>query len=674
MPQRHIRRVLIALLLCLHVWLAVGGGNRVGLAYDEPAHIVAGLYQHTGDFRFQPENGTLPQRIEALPWRLAGVDVPATAGPGWDNADVWFLGEQLFDKAGAKAETLLFWSRLTTALAGAALLGLLYLWTAAIFGPTGGLVALGFAALCPNLLAHAGLATTDTWGTLGFFAATLTLWRLCHRITPSRILLAGTAAGLFALCKFSVLLLPPVAVLLIALRLLHCAELPWAAFGKAGRLPGWRRAPVLFGSGLLAAGVSVLVIWAGFGFRFSATEQTSPEARFAMPFERVLLVAPMVIRTERLGESADTRDIPISAGAAEKGLAWVRQHRLLPEAWIYGCAFVIHHTKARKSYFAGDYHERGRMDFFPMALLLKTPAPGILALLAGACACGCLCQWRRRLYRLGPVLALVAVALASAMFSNVNIGLRHILPVVAALWICTGALGAPVPTLRARRAKLLLALVLIVAQGVVTLRQFPHHLTFFNSLAGDHPDHWFVDSNLDWGQGLPELKRWLDQRDDDLPVFLSYFGTDSPKRHGIKATRLADFNMDREPRVLPARLLPGWYCFGPTQYRRAYGKLRGNWTLGREAHYQAIRARVAELAITPDTLSPEARALLLEDLELLHFARLGHYLSGRHPDHRLPGGMMVFRLEKADLDIALHAPLTVLNGIIAERLSKRPLK
>jgi hypothetical protein len=70
---------------------------------------------------------------------------------------------------------------------------------------------------------------------------------------------------------------------------------------------------------------------------------------------------------------------------------------------------------------------------------------------------------------------------------------------------------------------------------VATQNVYPHYLAYFNELVGG-PDHGYrvlVDSNLDWGQDLKGLKRWMDRNGVDL-VGLSYFGTADPRYYGIK--------------------------------------------------------------------------------------------------------------------------------------------
>jgi hypothetical protein len=51
-----------------------------------------------------------------------------------------------------------------------------------------------------------------------------------------------------------------------------------------------------------------------------------------------------------------------------------------------------------------------------------------------------------------------------------------------------------------------------------------------------------VDSNLDWGQELKNLKKYMD-KNGIKKVSLSYFGTDSPQRYGIDYTWLPSHHL-----------------------------------------------------------------------------------------------------------------------------------
>jgi hypothetical protein len=80
------------------------------------------------------------------------------------------------------------------------------------------------------------------------------------------------------------------------------------------------------------------------------------------------------------------------------------------------------------------------------------------------------------------------------------------------------------------------------ALGWAALSSFaaaPHYLAYFNELAGGPGQglHWLADSNLDWGQALRELPRWLDRR-GITEVNLCYFGTADPDAYGLRYVAL----------------------------------------------------------------------------------------------------------------------------------------
>ena len=55
-----------------------------------------------------------------------------------------------------------------------------------------------------------------------------------------------------------------------------------------------------------------------------------------------------------------------------------------------------------------------------------------------------------------------------------------------------------------------------------------------------------ADSNVDWGQGLPQLKHYMDVNGIGA-VYLSYFGTDRPEAHGIRFQPLPTYGRVGEP-------------------------------------------------------------------------------------------------------------------------------
>jgi hypothetical protein len=664
------RRLLVCLLLVAHFLMAWTTSPHVGVTADEPIHIVSGLYYwQTGDYRFQPENGNLPQRLVALPWLAAGIEPPARAGdPSWERADIWDLGHRLFSEAGQRRDLLLALSRGLTALLGVALLLLIHRWASALWGPNGALLALALAAFCPNLLAHAGLATSDTAGALGFLAATLAAWRLCHAVTPGRVLAGGVAAGFLALSKFSVVLLPLVVAGLILVRLCRRAALPCAlpVFGLR-RLRGFLpRLAALTSAQLAAALVAALCVWAGYGFRYAAAPDGGG---FAKDWDTVLITTPHQVGLPQIGEPVEAVAVSIRAGPVQHLVRAARDHRLLPEAWLYGLSFVAYHSHSRLAYFNGHYATTGDWRYFPAAWAWKTPLGGIALLAFALAALARSTRLRRHLYRLAPAILLCLVYGGFSLAGSLNIGLRHIAPLIAVSWVIAGAAALAVLDSPSRpRALAAAVLVALLASHIAaSWSARPAYLAFFNRLAGTPAERnrLLVDSNLDWGQGLPALSEWLGEHRADRPLHLSYFGSDDPRAYPalLDAVRWGDVYFERHPRRMPAALSPGLYAFGATQFRRAYTEVRGPWTPARDSLYRFLhesfttKASGAPLKSRSGRILNDQEALLAAtEYEALLLAKLTIGLEHDHPVAVLAGGaLLVFELDQTRLDQLLRS-------------------
>ncbi len=656
-------RTFAGLLLGVFAWLALGESERVGLTFDEPAHLAAGrAYNDTGDFRLHPENGLGPQRWAALGSRWTPTLPPEFAGPPWERGDVWGVARAWLFAPGQDTHAIVFPSRALITLLALALLIAIWRWSAALWGECGGLLSLALAAFCPHLLAHGALVTSDTAAALGFAVALLAWWRLLHRVTPGRVVAAGTATAFVALAKFSGVLLAPAVLGLLIVRLVRGGGLVVGRDGRARRWRGARLAAALGGAALAAAAIGWLGIWAGYGFRYAAASDGG-EARFAHEWGEVLLTTPRVGGSV-MADGSRPETVEMRPGIVQRFVHVARGHRLLPEAWIYGLAFTDRFSRHRLAYFAGEVRERGWAGFFPAAFALKTPLPVFAVVILAAVAVARQRRIRRALYRLAPVGIFAAVYAAVALASSLNIGHRHLLPLYPLLYIVAGA------ALVSARGRLGMALVVSLAawQAFETLRVRPHYLTYFNALAGGpQGGHRFlVDSSLDWGQGLPDLKHWLAAHAQGETVYLSYFGSDDPRHVGIRATRIGDSYFDHAPDrlVLPA-LEPGLYAIGATMLRRVYTEVRGPWSTAYEQEYRRLLHWWSEQERLPPTERRDLRgrsldaagyALELHRLEQLRFGRLCHWLERRTADAVVANVFFVHRLTAIDLSHALLAP------------------
>jgi 4-amino-4-deoxy-L-arabinose transferase-like glycosyltransferase len=491
------------------------------------------------------------------------------------------------------ADVLFFRGRMMVLWLGIALAVLIYRWARELFGFAGGVLALALFCFDPNFIAHSGLVTTDVGVTLFIFGAMYFLWRLCRRLETGSLLAFLLFFALAFATKFSAMLLLPIFWLAALGRVFSPDNWP-AAWRWKGQLSALRGRAVMLATLFLAALlVAYGTIWAVYGFRYSAANDPAAAARAEAQIMQVPdpdntgtpnNATPRVISshpyrepghfpTESLLRRAAAirkimRDSPQLIGWAapepligelmetepldtrSRVILYAAGHRLLPESFLAGFAFVDMASLLRCTFLRGNYSMVGFRGYFFWSFLLKTPLPAMAAIAAGLV----LALVRRRPWRsvMAFLIVPVAVYLAISIPSHINIGHRHLLPVYPFLYVLAGGLALEAARFRpaARSCLAGAALLIIAVSGQLVFSPesgmrdrpprwyqvvSPHYLAYFNELAGG-PDQGYkslVDSNLDWGQDLKALKSWLDQRGVAEPIGLCYFGTADPRYYQI---------------------------------------------------------------------------------------------------------------------------------------------
>ena len=217
--------------------------------------------------------------------------------------------------------------------------------------------------------------------------------------------------------------------------------------------------------------------------------------------------------------------LPIPAPAFFRGLGEMGLRQSERGLWI--------------GYLLGALSHTGWWYMSPVAFLAKTPL-GELALFALAIVTVPVRLKRLRVRGIGFRWFLLAVPAACyfgvSLLAHFNAGERHLLPVYPFVFIFSAAvvLAPPVPKWRWAAAALC-ALILVMETASI----HPHYLAFFNALAGGPVGgrHVLVDSNLDWGQDVKNLKSYLDAH--HIPeVCMSYFGMADLAYYGIRSRAL----------------------------------------------------------------------------------------------------------------------------------------
>jgi hypothetical protein len=219
--------------------------------------------------------------------------------------------------------------------------------------------------------------------------------------------------------------------------------------------------------------------------------------------------------------------------------------------------FTYQSALLRPAFLCGQLSARGWWYYFPFAMLVKTPVATIVAVIGALLVLafshgravgfgedappkptGPPGDWDRA-WSLTCLLLPVAVYMTTAMRSNLNLGLRHVLAVYPALYIATGCAAAYLVRRWSTKAVVVLT-ILTIGLIAESLAAYPDFIPFFNAAAGgrDAGIHLLGDSNLDWGQDLPALAAWQREHADAPPIYLAYFGLADPHYYDIRYTPL----------------------------------------------------------------------------------------------------------------------------------------
>lgn len=549
--RRKLVRWLTLLLFLAYFGQGMMQVRHASITFDEGLHQMVGyITLRTGDFRIQPVHihPPLANMIAGAPLLLQSDLPDPRAVDGWEIASLSALADAIVWKYPHPARIVTA-GRVPILLLGVLLGAVIFRW-AADFGVKAGPLALALYAFDPNCIAHGALITTDMPATFFTVVTLFTLSRWLKR--PDQhfkgLAMVGLFLGVAQLVKVSALMLAPVVGILILIQAVT-DHLPRFISSHSTfdishcMLHVFRALGIVFG-------VAVFVIWAGYGFEMAPVS--------GVPF-------------------------PVPAATHIKIFQSLRTH----------------YDDGHPAFLLGRFSERGWWWYFPAAFALKTPLPVLL--LAGAILlrfAGDVMRVARRempgvtaspdvLYFLTCLLRFVSplslfpilYALAS-LFSSVNIGYRHLLPVLPFMYIAIGVCSTKLASTFRCRAKnhsmrfvfntsRLLGYMLLAWLIVGTLMSAPYPMAYFNELAGGSKNGYraLVDSNLDWGQNLWDLRRWMAEH-NETRINYAHYSPARPQVYGITVDFLPPDPRGRN--YTPWHPAPGLYAIGATVLQGPY--------------------------------------------------------------------------------------------------------
>ncbi len=516
---------------------------------DELAHIPAGYsYLTQKDYRLNPEHPPLAKDIAAFPLLFANLNFPSNS-TYWQN-DIngqWAFGAVFLYESGNNPDTILRLSRLPIMLLTILLGWLLFRWSRNRYGNSVGLLALFLFATSPTFIAHGRYVTTDVAATFGFFIGFATFIKFLENDAsgdkPTKYLaIAGLAFGVAQLLKFSLVLLAPFYFLLGAI---------WAFaqnYNQTKFMFSWREKILyilkaeckIFGKIILIGLVGLAVIWIFYAYHV-----------WNYPAER------QVRDTEFILTSFGVRAFPdITTWMA--GNAFFRP---LGEYFLGVLMVMQRAAGGNTAYFLGEVSSTAWWYYFPIAYLLKEQLGlHILTLISLMLAIvyiyksrtksfDSFVEWIRDNFTLATAIIFVTVYFAYSMKSNLNIGIRHILPTFPFIyllvsrgivkWVKYVSISNPhnfMEWMKSLYEKYIASAPKYILVGIVVLWMFleivlafPYYLSYFNELSGGPMNgyKYVVDSNYDWGQDLKRLREFTE--DSGIKkIKLDYFGGGSP--------------------------------------------------------------------------------------------------------------------------------------------------
>ncbi|MBI4359199.1 MAG: glycosyltransferase family 39 protein [Candidatus Nealsonbacteria bacterium] len=509
--SNRLTNVLAAAMFSFILIVTVSSIRNDSLTMDELAHLPAGYsYLTQQDMRLNPEHPPLIKDLAAFPLLfIEGIKFPSEVKAWKDDVNgQWDFGNKLLFRSGNPAEEMIFWSRIPMILVLLLLGFFVFRWARELYGKKISLLALFLFAFSPTLLAHGRLVTTDVGAALGVVLASYYFLRFLKDSSKRNLAAAGVALGLALLTKFSTILILPFLGFLI---------LAWAWLNSSSG----RQFLISFFTHCLKfiviLAIALTMVWLLYAYHV----WNYPPEKQAQDASSILASHPIQALRKIIP--------PLSYSPVLRPLAY----------YLLGLVMVFQRGAAgNTTYFLGEVSATGWKNYFPVVYLIKEPLPFFLLLLIGVLTAAYLMkkpfwqsprsrfkEWLKGHFTEFSFLSFIALYWLTTLGGNLNIGVRHLLPVFPFTILLTSGLTLLWLRPPFLRFRLVLLGLLLAWQAVSVVNVYPSFLAYFNELAGGSAQGhiYVVDSNLDWGQDLKRLNQWLEKNKIEK-IYLDYFG------------------------------------------------------------------------------------------------------------------------------------------------------
>ena len=530
LPQVGIFKIALAAILLIFTAIVLSLLPQKSMMVDDAIHIPSGYsYIETHDFRLNQEHPPLLKTLSGfglmhlrpeLPLDSEGWQKAEEPGDPDDGTNTFCL--DFFQRNRDKYEQILFWGRAPVVIVPLLLAIAVWAFTRKLFDEITAFVAAFLLLSEPNVIGNSTVVQDDLASALAVFLFVIALRSYFKNPAFTRALALGITVSAAILIKHSLIVLAPISLILLL------AQGLWRKIKYKEQLCRY------LNRGLIITCCFYVILIAGYAFDVGFIDDD--EASFISDWFRF---------TGDFAESFQNLLVHLPI--------------LLPKYYLYGMDMVMNDVQnGRPAFLLGEVSDRGWWYYFPVAFVLKTSLPFLIATFAGLVWTTreiIKKKWTDGLYLILPPL----LYLAMSMTSHLNIGVRHIMPVfpffalmgaaaISRIWslniqldnsrdsFANSSDSSAAPPLAKRRAsdsasasylsfrgyaaalsgsyrrftRIITAAMLLWA-AILVFTTYPNYLTHFSPLAGGPANGWKLlsDSNAETGQEVKNLADFL---------------------------------------------------------------------------------------------------------------------------------------------------------------------
>jgi len=524
--REHHKKIVILLLLLFFLQTVISSWNET-LTFDAPCTIgVSYRLLKTGDYitRFMIEHplGT---------WYFIGLPILFID----ENYQGDVLAEScsdagldiIYSSANPKFSMMLI--KLPIILLFVLMGFFIFRWAKEIYGVESGLLSLFLFSFSPTMIGHVRLLTTDAVFTVFAFLTIYYFWKFMKITNIKNFILWTSFSSLAFIAKVSsIVILPSLFFLVLLIVYRNKLKVKGFLYVK-GFKKKWKNDTLNLSLYFLFWFLIILVVIpASYLFK-------------SLSMSEILLEPQKVSYPEGLKELTEGYIDPSTVDYV------LEEVRTPWNTYIFTMVVsgFLRGRYGQDAFLAGKYSFQGWWYYFIVVFLIKTTLPIIILLFLR------FFQFVYNKKRFDDYFLLIPLFFffVTFLFSNINVGIRHILHIYPLIFVFVGG----VMLLSKNKYFKMVLLLLLIWHLVSSLLIFPFHVAYFNEIVGPGNGYkYLVDGNLDWGQDLGRLGTYLEENDISH-VNLAYFGKVDPSYYGINYTLLPPFDNMQDQKCTKVR-------------------------------------------------------------------------------------------------------------------------